>query len=111
VKNDCLRPRKDKKLSFVFLNLRFGNAIIAQCLVIRTVNDMTETNSQERFQKPLRKTRIINFSIVVDYDIEKWEDDLFGVEVELSSRVFDPNEERSDVHVLRTYTLNAFDLP
>jgi hypothetical protein len=71
---------------------------------------MNETNPQERFQKPLRKTRIINFSIVVDYDIDRWEDDLFGVEVELSSRLFDPNEESSDIHVLRTYTLNAFDL-
>lgn len=71
---------------------------------------MNETNPQERFQKPLRKTRIINFSIVVDYDIDRWEDDLFGVEVELSSRLFDPNEESSDIHVLRTYTLNVFDL-
>ena len=72
---------------------------------------MGDTSPGERVQKPVRKTRVINFSIVVDYDTNKWEDDPFGIEAELSSRLFDPNEECADIQVLRTSTLSVMDCP
>jgi hypothetical protein len=72
---------------------------------------MKEISAQEREGRPVRKTRVINFLIVVDYDTNKWEDDPFGIEVELSSRLFDPNEECADIQVLRTSTLSVMDCP
>jgi len=72
---------------------------------------MGDTSPEERVQKPVRKTRVINFFIVVDYDANIWEDDPFGIEVELSSRLFDPNEECADIQVLRTSTLSVMDCP
>ena len=105
----CLVQSKGSYLKFCPLFLRFGDATIAPRLGVRTVKHMKETSAQERVQNPSRKTRVINFSIVVDYDTTKWEDDPFGIEVELSSRLFNPNEECDDIQVLRTSTLSVMD--
>ena len=66
------------------------------------MNDMSETSPDEREWKSIRKTRVFNSAIVVDYAVDKREDDLFGIEVELSSRLFDANEECGDIQVMHT---------
>ena len=63
---------------------------------------MSETSPDERKWKSIRKTRVFNFAIVVDYAVDKWEDDLFDLVVELSSRPFDANEECGDIQVMHT---------
>ena len=66
------------------------------------MNGMNAKTSQTQGSTPVRKTRTFNFSIVVDYAVDKWEDNLFGIEVELSSRLFDANEECGDIQVMHT---------
>lgn len=109
MKVDCLVRRNGRNRKFHILNLKFGDATVAQRLIVRTVNHMSETSPEEREWKPVRKTRVINFSIVVDYDTNKWEDDPFGIEVELCSRLFTANEVCEEVQVLHAYTAKVFD--
>ena len=90
--------------------MKYGSKAIAPCHKVRTMSAMNETSPRKSGKMPVRKTRIINFTIVVDYDTNKWEDDLFGIEIELSSRLFGQNEDCHDVQVMRTSTLGAFDL-
>lgn len=53
--------------------MKYGLKTIAPWCEVRTVNHMSETSPDEREWKSIRKTRVFNFSIVVDYDVDKYE--------------------------------------
>jgi hypothetical protein len=87
----------------------FGVETIASYREVRTVNGMNKPTPKKPRKQSARKTAVIDFAIVVEYDPKKWDKDSLTLLLELSSRLFAANEICEEVQVLGTYTAKVFD--
>jgi len=71
---------------------------------------MTKPTPKKPRKQPIRKTAVIDFAIVVEYDPKKWDKDSLSLLLGLSSRLFAANEVCEEVQVLGTYTAEVYDL-